>query len=147
MTVNDDTQKTLDISVQIARDVDPPSTQDSWQKIRAEGGFRLKRIGKIFQSAFSAAQFEIKAGSETIAPFAKDLSSDAIGSVKNTSASTFNHVHQTWKESPDKSSAVRSLITSFTQTLKSKVIPWYQSELQAIKNALKNTVDHQNVID
>ena len=55
---------------------------ENLKHIKAEGGQRSQNIGKIFRVAFTEAAGEVKAGTQTIRPFAKDLADVAAETAK-----------------------------------------------------------------
>ncbi len=98
---------------------------ENFKHIKAEGGQRSQKIGKIFRAAFTEAAAEVKAGTKTIRPFAKELADAAAETAKFKSQEVSVNVRKAFEET-----AVDE------QDLATRI----QLKLQAIFKAIRDTL-------
>ena len=58
------------------------AVNENFEAIKTEGGQRSRKIATIFKSAFAEAIAEVKDGSTTVRPLAKDLAGNAVQIAK-----------------------------------------------------------------
>ncbi|MGB7413020.1 MAG: hypothetical protein WA902_02330 [Thermosynechococcaceae cyanobacterium] len=136
MKDNTDTPQATDRNIQLSNQASSAQSGNNWQQLKSEGGSRLQRIARIFQAAFSKTKTELQSGAKTMRPLAQELSTTVAENLKENSKTTATQINETWKDSPDKATALRSLLLSFAQAAKAKLLPWYKVEAKTIDTAL-----------
>ncbi len=98
---------------------------ENFQSIKAEGGRRTQKIADILKAAFSEAVTEVKEGTTTVRPLAKDLADHAVQVVKERGQEAYVNAKQAAQE---------------TATDEQDIVERFKLKLQAIVNAIKATL-------
>ncbi|MGD1856847.1 MAG: hypothetical protein ACFB2W_21645 [Leptolyngbyaceae cyanobacterium] len=97
---------------------------DNFDKIKAEGDIRFKKITQILRAAIAKSASELKEGATVVSPATKDFRDSVIQRVKETSQETLDEAQEVW--------ANRAKEESFQD--------WFRAEIQAAVNAMKTTL-------
>jgi len=98
---------------------------ENFKHIKTESGQRTQKIGKIFRTAFSEAAAEVKAGAETVRPFAKEMADAAAETAKFKGQEVSTNVRQAFAE---------------TAVDEQDMATRLQLKIQAILKALRDTL-------
>lgn len=98
---------------------------ENFQSIKTEGGQRTRKIASIFQEAFTEAFTEVKEGTSTVRPFAKDLADNTAQVVKEKGKAAYTSAKEA---------------AQTTATDEKDVITRLALKLQAIVKAIKMTL-------
>ncbi|MGD1898002.1 MAG: hypothetical protein ACFB16_13730 [Phormidesmis sp.] len=114
------------------------STVDKLKTLKQEGTERTQRIFKILHQALSETREEFQAGRTVISPLAKEVTTEAVSTVKEKSQQAAEAVNQAWKDeasAPDTTERLINLIKRLFKTTKTTVFPTVeqQARTQAIK--------------
>ena len=101
------------------------AVNENFESIKAEGGRRTQKIADILKSAFSEAVTEIKDGTSTVRPLAKDLAGNAVQVVKERGQEAYVNARQAAQE---------------TATDETDIVTQFKLKLQAIVDAIKATL-------
>ena len=101
------------------------AVNENFETIKAEGGRRTQKIADILKSAFSEAVTEIKDGTSTVRPLAKDLAGNAVQVVKERGQEAYVNARQAAQE---------------TATDETDIVIQFKLKLQAIVDAIKATL-------
>lgn len=101
---------------------------ESFRSIKTEGGQRTRKIASIFQEAFTEAFTEVKEGTSTVRPFAKDLAGNTAQVVKEKGQAAYTSAKEA---------------AQTTATDEQDVITRLALKLQAIVSAIKATLFSQ----
>lgn len=101
------------------------AVNENFESIKAEGGRRSQKIADILKSAFSEAVTEIREGTSTVRPLAKDLAGNAVQVAKERGQEAYVNAKQAAKE---------------TATDETDIVTRFKLKLQAIVDALKATL-------
>ena len=126
----------LDTTVQAT---DEPTTAQKLNTLRQEGTERTKRIASILRQAFSETREEFQAGRTVISPIAKEVTTEAVSTVKQKSQQAAEAVNQAWNDEAaapdDLTERLVSLIKVLAKSAKTNLFPTV--EIQAKKQAVK----------
>ena len=103
----------------------PKAVNENFEAIKTEGGQRSRKIATIFKSAFADAIAEVKDGSTTVRPLAKDLAGNAVQIAKEKGQEAYVNASKAAKE---------------TATEEQDVVAQLKLKLQAIIKAIKDTL-------
>ncbi|MEL6938910.1 MAG: hypothetical protein AAFO84_06930 [Cyanobacteria bacterium J06598_1] len=115
-----------------------PSFAEKLKTLKTEGTERSQRILLILRQAFSETREEFQAGRTVISPLAKEVTTEAVSTVKEKSQQAADAVNQAWRDeadAPDTTERLISLIKSLAQTAQTTLYP--QAEKQAKRQAIK----------
>ncbi len=98
---------------------------DNFEAIKAEGGRRSQKIADILKSAFSEAVTEVKDGTSTVRPLAKDLADNAVQVVKERGQEAYTSAKKAAQE---------------TAIDEQDIITQFKLKLQAIVKAIKESL-------
>ena len=98
---------------------------DNFEAIKAEGGRRSQKIADILKSAFSEAVTEVKDGTSTVRPLAKDLADNAVQVVKERGQEAYTNAKKAAQE---------------TAIDEQDIITQFKLKLQAIVKAIKESL-------
>ena len=98
---------------------------DNFEAIKAEGGRRSQKIADILKSAFSEAVTEVKDGTSTVRPLAKDLADNAVQVVKERGQEAYANAKKAAQE---------------TAIDEQDIITQFKLKLQAIVKAIKESL-------
>ena len=101
------------------------AVNENFQSIKAEGGRRTQKIAGILKTAFSEAITEVKEGTSTVRPLAKDLADNAVQVVKEKGQEAYVNARQA---------------AQTTATDEKDIITRFKLKLQAIIDAIKSTL-------
>ncbi|MEM1242801.1 MAG: hypothetical protein AAGI45_23465 [Cyanobacteria bacterium P01_H01_bin.26] len=101
------------------------AVNENFEAIKTEGGQRSRKIATIFKSAFAEAIAEVKDGSTTVRPLAKDLAGNAVQIAKEKGQEAYVNASKAAKE---------------TATEEQDVVAQLKLKLQAIIKAIKETL-------
>ncbi|MEL7069475.1 MAG: hypothetical protein AAGN15_12580 [Cyanobacteria bacterium J06581_3] len=121
-----------------AQATDEPTTAQKLNTLKQEGTERTKRIASILRQAFSETREEFQAGRTVISPIAKDVTTEAVSTVKQKSQQAAEAVSQAWNDeaaAPDLTERIGNLIKVLAKSAKDNLFPTV--ETQAKKQAIK----------
>ncbi|MBX2863210.1 MAG: hypothetical protein KTR27_06610 [Leptolyngbyaceae cyanobacterium MAG.088] len=98
---------------------------DNFQSIKEEGGRRTQKIADILKSAFADAVTEVKEGTGSVRPLAKDLAGNAVDVVKEKGQEAYANAKQAAQDSGND---------------EKDIIARFKLKLQAIIDAVKATL-------
>ncbi len=115
-----------------------PSTIEKLQTLVKEGTARTRRITSILRQAFSETREEFQAGRSVISPLAKEVTTEAVHTVKSKSQQAAETVNQAWQDeadAPDRTERLISLIKNLAQKSKTTLMPTVakQTKQQAVR--------------
>lgn len=97
---------------------------DNFDKIKAEGDIRFKKITQILRAAIAESANELKAGATAVSPATKEFRDSIARRIKDTSRETLEEAQEVW--------ASRAKEDGFQD--------WLKAEIQAVVNAMKSTL-------
>ncbi|MEO1591719.1 MAG: hypothetical protein AAFU71_10555 [Cyanobacteria bacterium J06632_22] len=98
---------------------------ENLKQIKTEGGQRSQKIGQIFRAAFVEAAAEVKAGTQTVRPLAKDLADVATETARFKGQQVSTNVRKAFTE---------------TAVEEEDLATRLQLKLQAIIKAIRDTL-------
>ena len=101
------------------------AVNENFEAIKTEGGQRSRKIATIFKSAFTDAIAEVKDGSTTVRPLAKDLAGNAVQIAKEKGQEAYVNASKAAKE---------------TATEEQDIVAQLKLKLQAIIQAIRATL-------
>ena len=101
------------------------AVNDNFEAIKAEGGRRSQKIVDILKSAFSETVTEVKDGTSTVRPLAKDLADNAVQVVKERGQEAYTNAKKAAQE---------------TAIDEQDIITQFKLKLQAIVKAIKESL-------
>ena len=104
------------------------AANDNFKSIKEEGGRRTQKIADILKAAFSEAVTEVKEGTGTVRPLAKDLAGNAVEVVKEKGQEAYENAKQAAQD---------------TANDEKDIIARFKLKLQAIVDAIKATLFSQ----
>ncbi|MEM1251839.1 MAG: hypothetical protein AAGI69_05345 [Cyanobacteria bacterium P01_H01_bin.21] len=97
---------------------------DNFDKIKAEGDIRFKKITRILRAAITESVNELRAGTAAVSPATKEFRDSIAQRIKETSQETLEEAQKVW--------ASRTKEESFQD--------WFRAEIQAVTNAMRDTL-------
>lgn len=97
---------------------------DNFDKIKAEGDIRFKKVTQILRAAIINSVHELKEGTAAVSPATKEFRDSITQRIKETSKETLEEAQEVW--------ASRAKEESFQD--------WLRAEVQAVTNAMRATL-------
>ena len=78
-----------------------PTTADKLNILWEEGTARAQRIASILRQAFTESREEFQSGRTVISPIAKEVTTEAVATVKEKSQQAAKVINQAWNDEAD----------------------------------------------
>lgn len=125
---------------------DNSSTAQKFDILRKEGTERAKRIASILRQAFSETREEFQAGRTVISPIAKEVTTEAVSTVKAKGQQAAEAVNQAWNDeadAPDLAERIVRLIRALAKSAKTNVFPTVERQTKKQASRLDQLLNNR----
>ncbi len=118
-----------------------PSTVEKLKTLTTESSQRSKRVISILRTAFTETVAEVKDGRAVIAPLAKEVTSEAVETVKDKGQQAADMFSQTWQqesEQKDFPERMIAFIRNLANVATVKLLPQFKTQVGKFDGVLSD---------